>query len=66
MRHSQDPGQFYGGLWSANFYPALRELGHEIVELQLDLPPASRFMGIGGSFTREERACAQSYAKDSR
>lgn len=56
VRHSVDPGQFYGGLWSANFYPALRALGHEIVESQVDLLPASRFMDIGSKFTREEKA----------
>jgi len=54
VRHSQDPSQFYGGLWNANFYPALRQLGHEIVESQVDLLPASRFMGIAGDFTPEE------------
>jgi len=54
VRHSQDPGQYYGRLWSANFYPALRELGHEIVESQVDLLPASRFMGVATDFTPEE------------
>jgi spore maturation protein CgeB len=47
--------QCYGGLWSGNFYPALRELGHEIVESQTDLLPASRFMDVPGDFTSEER-----------
>jgi len=56
IRHSRDPGQFYGGLWSANFYPALRQLGHEIVESQIDLLPTSRFMGIAKDFTPEELA----------
>lgn len=37
-----------------NFYPALRALGHEIVESQVDLQPTSRFMDIPGNFTREE------------
>jgi spore maturation protein CgeB len=55
IRHAVDPAQFHGGLWSANFYPALRGLGHEIVESQVDLAPASRFMGIASSFTAEER-----------
>lgn len=32
VRHSADPTYYYGGLWSDNFYPAFRELGHEIVE----------------------------------
>ena len=54
VRHSQDTRQYYGGLWSANFYPALRQLGHEIVESQVDLLPASRFMGIAGDFTPKE------------
>jgi spore maturation protein CgeB len=54
VRHSVDPRKYYGGLWSANFYPALRELGHEVVESQVDLLPTSRFMAIGGGFTREE------------
>lgn len=54
VRHSNDPRFFYGGLWSANFYPALRELGHEIVESQTDLLPTSRFMHVSGDFTREE------------
>lgn len=54
VRHSSDPAQFYGALWSANFYPALLELGHEIVESQTDLAPTSRFMDIVGRFTPEE------------
>jgi spore maturation protein CgeB len=56
VRHSNDPAQYYGGLWSSNFYPALRELGCEIVESQTDLLFTSRFMGIAGDFTREELA----------
>ena len=56
MRHSTDPSQYFGGLWSGNFYPALRELGHEIVESRVDLEPASRFMDIAGDFTKEEFA----------
>lgn len=56
VRHSNDPSRFYGGLWSANFYPALRELGHEIVESQTDLLPTSRFMEVAGDFTAEELA----------
>ena len=55
VRHASDPRQFYGGLWSGNFYPALRQLGHEIVESQTDLLPTSRFMQVAGSFTPEER-----------
>jgi hypothetical protein len=35
VRHANDPRLFYGGLWSANFYPALRRLGHEIVDPKL-------------------------------
>lgn len=55
VRHAADPAQFHGGLWSANFYPALRSLGHEIVESQVDLAPAGRFMGAAAPFTREEQ-----------
>jgi len=54
VRHSIDPRQFYGELWSANFYPALRELGHEVIESQVDLTPTSRFMQIASEFTPEE------------
>jgi spore maturation protein CgeB len=56
VRHSKDPSQFYGALWSANFYPALHQLGHEIVEPDVDFLPASRFMHIAHDFTREELA----------
>lgn len=55
VRHANDPRYFYGGLWSANFYPALRELGHEIIESQTDLLPTSRFMSVADDFTPEER-----------
>ena len=54
VRHSNNPAYFYGGLWSGNFYPALQELGHEIVESQVDLLPTSRFMHIKNNFTRQE------------
>lgn len=54
VRHSNDPSYFYGGLWSANFYPALRELGHDLVESQTDLYPTSRFMDVAGNFTTDE------------
>jgi spore maturation protein CgeB len=56
VRHSNDPALFYGGLWSSNFYPALRELGCEIVESQVDLLPTSRFMDIANDFTPQELA----------
>lgn len=56
VRHSQDPEFYYGGLWSGNFYPALRQLGHEIVESLVDLLPLSRFMQVPGAFTPEEIA----------
>jgi hypothetical protein len=56
VRHSLDPGFYYGGLWSGNFYPALRRLGHEIVESQTDLLPASVFMQVAGGFTPQELA----------
>lgn len=35
VRHALDPRQFYGALWSSNFDPALRALGHELVDLFL-------------------------------
>lgn len=54
IRHSIDPAFYYGGLWSGNFYPALRELGHEIVESQVDLLPTSIFMHIADEFTPQE------------
>jgi spore maturation protein CgeB len=44
VRHANDPKQFYGGLWSGNFYPALRSLGHEVIESTVDLCPTSQFM----------------------
>src|ERR1022692_175302 len=40
VRHSIDPKFYFGGLWSGNFYPALRQLGHEVIESQVDLKPA--------------------------
>jgi spore maturation protein CgeB len=54
VRHSNDPRYYYGGLWSGNFYPALRQLSHEILESKTDLLPASRFMHIASGFTPEE------------
>jgi spore maturation protein CgeB len=54
IRHANDPAYYYGGLWSGNFYPALRQLGHEIVESGVDLLPLSRFMHVPGNYTREE------------
>jgi spore maturation protein CgeB len=54
VRHSSDPSHYHGGLWSTNFYPALRKLGHEIVESKVDLLPTSRFMDIPSGFTPEE------------
>jgi spore maturation protein CgeB len=54
VRHSIDPSQFYGRLWSSNFYPALEQLGHEVIESQVDLLPASRFMQHGSDFTAQE------------
>ena len=54
IKHSSDPRYYLGDLWSGNFYPALRELGHEIVESQVDLLPASRFMHVANGFTHEE------------
>src|SRR5688572_20281804 len=54
VRHSADSKWFYGGLWATQFYPALRQLGHEIVESQVDLLPASCFMGVAVGFTAQE------------
>ena len=54
VRHSIDPSYFYGGLWSGNFYPALKKLGHEIIESQTDLLPSSKFMQIADDFTSQE------------
>jgi spore maturation protein CgeB len=54
VRHSNDPKQFYGGLWSGNFYPALHRLGHELVESQVDLLPASRFLQRPDRFTADQ------------
>lgn len=56
VRHAQDPSAFHSTLWSRNFYPAIRDLGHTLVESGVDLEPASRFMQIPGNFTAEERA----------
>src|ERR1700687_3150415 len=54
LRHASDPNQYYGGLWTSNFYPALQDLGNEIIESQTDLLPTSRFMEVPGNFTQEE------------
>jgi spore maturation protein CgeB len=54
VRHSKHPWLYYGGLWSRNFYPALRELNCQILESETDLLPTSRFMDIAENFTREE------------
>jgi spore maturation protein CgeB len=54
VRHSTDPKQYYGGLWSGNFYPALRQLGHQVVESKVDLLPTSRFMHVASDFIAKE------------
>jgi spore maturation protein CgeB len=54
VRHSLDPSFYYGGLWSGNFYAALRDLGHELIESQVDLLPASKFMHVAAGFTKQE------------
>ena len=54
VRHSADPARFYGGLWSGNFYPALRQLGCEIVESTVDLFPASQFMNAADRFSADQ------------
>ena len=51
IRHSQDSIFFYGDLWSKNFYPALEQLGCQMIESTVDLLPASQFMQIAGNFT---------------
>jgi spore maturation protein CgeB len=55
IRHSNDPAFYYGGLWSSNFYPALKQFDCEIIESQVDLLPASRFMHVPDRFTAEEK-----------
>lgn len=54
VRHSIDPKLYYGSLWSANFHPALRAMGHDVIESQIDLAPASRFMETAGGFNHEQ------------
>ena len=54
IRHSADPAKYYGGLWSANFYPAIRALGHQIIESQTDLASTSAFMGDQGTFSGDQ------------
>ncbi|MEM6445629.1 MAG: glycosyltransferase [Cyanobacteria bacterium P01_D01_bin.123] len=54
IRHAKDPSFFYGGLWSGNFYPALRRLGCDLVESQVDLLPTSRFMHVADKFRSQE------------
>ncbi|MGI0480755.1 glycosyltransferase family protein [Geminocystis sp. CENA526] len=54
IKHSINPKYYYGGLWSSNFYPALTQLGHEIIESQVDLLPASHFLQIPKEYTPEE------------
>lgn len=56
VRHSSSAAHFYGALWSGNFYPALRDLGCEIIESQTDLLFASQFMQIADRFTPQELA----------
>jgi spore maturation protein CgeB len=56
VRHSKAQHSFGGSLWTRNFYPALAELGHEVVESQTDLDPGSRFMDVSGGFTRQENS----------
>lgn len=59
VRHALDPEFYYGSLWSGNFYPALRQLGHEIIESKVDLLPASSFMQVAAGFTPEQRKVRQ-------
>jgi len=64
IRHSNNPEFFYGGLWSRNFYPALKQLGHQIIESQVDLLPASHFMQIAQDFTPEEKQVRSRLTQD--
>ena len=54
VRHSNDPRINYGDLWSSNFYPAIRSLGHEVIESQTDLAPTSALMGVTSRLTRDQ------------
>lgn len=54
VRHSKNPTFYYGRLWSDNFRPALEQLGHEVIESQIDLLPASQMMEIANQFTPAE------------
>lgn len=54
VRHANDPSKFYGSLWSSNFYPALNELGCELVESQTDLYATSLFMSEPSGFTKDQ------------
>jgi spore maturation protein CgeB len=56
IRHANHPSRYHARLWTSNFYPALRELGNEIVESQTDLLPTSHFMDVRGDFTPAELA----------
>ncbi len=56
VRHANDPRQYFGGLWSGNFYPALQALGHEVIESHIDLKPLSDFMHLPGPFTADVEA----------
>jgi spore maturation protein CgeB len=64
VRHSTDPKFYYGGLWSGNFYPALQRLGHQIIESQVDLLPASHFMNIANQFTPQELVARTKITQD--
>jgi len=57
VRHARDPREYFGSLWSDSFCRALRAMGCEVVESQVDLLPCSRFMHIGSGFTPEELDC---------
>lgn len=54
VKHSLNQSQYYGSLWSENFYPALEELGCQIIPSQVDLCFSSKFMQISEHFTHEE------------
>lgn len=56
VRHARNPHRYYGDLWARNFIPALERLGHEVIEPDVDLEPASDFMQVASGFTRDELA----------
>ena len=64
VRHARDARRFGGDLWPANFHPALRRLGHEVVESAVDLEPASRFLQIADPATVAAARAARATASE--